>query len=394
MPTPHVSVVLAVYNGRPYIAAALDGLLAQTYRDFEVIVVDDASTDGTWECLSAYAVRDPRFRLLRNERNRGVAHSRNRALAEARGRLIACHDADDVSHPERLARQVSLLESQPGIGMVGTAPEFIDSAGQPLPNDNFPVLTGDPELQRQLLVANCFVAGSVMLRRECLERVGRYDQSLAPSEDYDLWLRLAEVTQLATLPEPLYAYRQHAASASARQRSVMLRHKAMALEQALARRYPSGPPLELCAQLAHDYLRTAVLAVLENDLGAARSAASRAKYHQPSFEQRGTLVADVVQRSLRPLTALESQALIAALFGEVLPPTWHLRRVRSRLLAAVHMRQVFEAQAESGQVASAHLWAGVRSHPAWLLNRGVAALALRALLQRTWQPRRRSSPSA
>src|SRR5579864_8737730 len=128
--TPKVSVLLAVHDGEPYVHEAVRGVLKQTFREFEFLVVDDASTDNTVAIVDSFA--DPRIRILRNEHNLGQVPSLNRGLLEARGEYVARIDADDVSLPRRLERQVALLDAQPEVALVGAWMSLVDDSGRPI----------------------------------------------------------------------------------------------------------------------------------------------------------------------------------------------------------------------------------------------------------------------
>jgi glycosyltransferase involved in cell wall biosynthesis len=378
---PEVSVVMSVFNGRPFLREAVEGILKQTFRDFEFIVVDDASADGSWEILESLAAADPRMVLMRNGENLGVARSRNAAIAVARGRFLACQDADDVSLPGRLASQVRFMDANPDVGLLGTMPEFIDEAGRVIPSSNYPQLFDNGTLQERLPDTNCFCAGSVMLRRELLAAVGDYDQDLAPSEDYDLWLRVAEVTRLANLPQRLYLYRRHSGSASTNWRYLQMQNKAIALERAMERRYAGRTPAEDRRLLARDFLRAAAIGFFSGEGEKARGSLKRATLWAPELADSGTLVEDVVGRYLLREPIPSALAACRSIFAELLPETRHLGRVRSRIAARLHMRRVFDGNGHASDASRRqHLWAAVREDPRWLANRGVWAIGVRELL--------------
>ena len=195
---PGVSVLMAVHNGGRWLSDAVASVSAQTAGDLELIVIDDGSTDETSAILAA--VRDPRVRVERRARA-GLTRSLNRALRLARAPLVARLDADDLALPARLARQRAFLDSHPDIGLLGTGARVIDADGEERgvvrpPED-------DRTIRRVLIHHNPFVHSSVMMRRAVVEAVGRYDESFAVAQDYDLWLRLAAVTRLANLAEAL-----------------------------------------------------------------------------------------------------------------------------------------------------------------------------------------------
>ena len=198
--TARVSVLLPVRDGARFLREALASVLAQTLRDFELLVVDDGSEDETPAILAA--LRDDRVRVLRQERL-GLVAALNRAIAEARAPLLARMDADDVSLPERLERQVAYLEARPRVGLVVTGVETIGrTATVVLPDD-------DAALRRRLLLRNPFTHGAVAVRAEAVRGAGGYRADYGANEDYDLWRRIAREWELAAIPEVLYRYREH-----------------------------------------------------------------------------------------------------------------------------------------------------------------------------------------
>jgi len=199
-----VSVVLPVRDGERFVHEALESVLRQTYSDLEVVVVDDGSTDGTGDVLAG--LRDERLRVVRQEPT-GLVAALQRGLAEARAPLVARMDADDVSEPERLERQVDLLARRPRVGMAATWVAVIDEDGRELRREVLP--SAHQDLARRLLLRNPFQHGSVLLRREAIEAIGGYRADYGANEDYDLWRRLARSWELACVPEVLYRYRVH-----------------------------------------------------------------------------------------------------------------------------------------------------------------------------------------
>jgi glycosyltransferase involved in cell wall biosynthesis len=208
---PTVSVVLPLFNCVSYVGEAIESILAQTFADFELIVIDDGSTDETPAIARRF--RDRRVRFYAQE-NRGLAATLNRGIDIAEGRYIARQDQDDVSRPERLARQVGFLDAQPTCGLVGTwADIWVDRE----PSGRVHQHPADNEtLQYELLLGNPFVHSSVMLRREALLEVGGYstDTNRQPPEDFELWSRVARRYTVANVPEALHVYREVAGSMS------------------------------------------------------------------------------------------------------------------------------------------------------------------------------------
>lgn len=204
-----VSVVLPVHNGGRYLEAAARSILNQTHRDLELIVVDDGSTDGSGSIVEA--IGDPRVRLFRNEQNRGLPAALNRGLAAARAEIVARQDADDLSHPERLEKQVMYLTSNPSVGLLGTQAWMIDEEGRCCGSVTH--ACAHDGLVWELSFDNAFLHTSVAFRRHLvLKQHGGYDEAWPYNQDFDLWLRLARVTRLANLPERLVASRIHGTS--------------------------------------------------------------------------------------------------------------------------------------------------------------------------------------
>lgn len=189
---------MSVHNGEPWLREAVESVLVQTASDFELIVIDDGSTDGTPAALAA--ILDPRLHVERQEW-RGLTQSLNRALRLANAPLLARMDADDVSLPERFERQLAFLDAHPDVGLLGTGCHEISAGGEILRTISPP--GDDGAIRRALIQRNPFVHSSVMMRRATLERVGGYDEALRVAQDYDLWMRLSRVTRLANLAEPL-----------------------------------------------------------------------------------------------------------------------------------------------------------------------------------------------
>jgi len=194
---------MGVYNEEEFLDTAIESLLTQTYRNFEFIIVDDASTDTTRDIATSYD--DDRIEVLENKQNQGLTYSLNRALEYASGKYVARQDADDISEPNRLERQVAFLEEHDDVAVVGTGATLIDGDGNALDTRIgycYPT-------HRDFLEKNCLVHGSILARRDVLEDVGGYDEFFRYSQDYELWLRLARTEQLANIPEPLYNLRIH-----------------------------------------------------------------------------------------------------------------------------------------------------------------------------------------
>jgi glycosyltransferase involved in cell wall biosynthesis len=201
--TPRVTVLMTVFNGERHLREAVDSVLGQSFRDFELLIIDDGSTDGTAALLTT--ISDPRVRRTRHAENVGLMRSLNHGLALARGELIARHDADDVSEPDRLARQVAFLDANPSVALVGAWYRKIDESGASLGERTLPV--GHDQIRWALHFYCPFVHSAVVFRTSAVRDAGGYDEALTFAEDYDLWSRLATVHRVANLPEPLVRYR-------------------------------------------------------------------------------------------------------------------------------------------------------------------------------------------
>lgn len=213
--TPIVSVVMAVYNERPYLEEAVWSILNQTFGDFEFIIVNDGSTDGSKEVLERFAGQDDRV-LLFHQENRGLIPSLNRALHEAQGAYVARMDGDDISRPKRLEKQVRFLDSSPEIGIVGTQVDRIGGDGESNGEWRLPT---DPDLIAwQLLFHNRLCHPSVMIRHSLLEKLGGYASWAVHAEDYELWTRAVLESRLANLPHKLHKLRRHGDSITATKR--------------------------------------------------------------------------------------------------------------------------------------------------------------------------------
>lgn len=205
MPTPKVSVLMAVRDGALYLDEAIRSVLDQSFADFECIVVDDGSQDGTDAILQRYQQQDPRIRLARSDGN-GLSYALNRGLTLATGTYVARMDADDVSLAGRLAAQVRLMEQRPEVGVCGTWIETFGIGRSTVYRNP----TDDASIRCALLFESVLAHPSVMIRREMFLTAGlSYDGAMLHAEDYDLWVRAAQYTLLANVPEVLLRYRLH-----------------------------------------------------------------------------------------------------------------------------------------------------------------------------------------
>ena len=228
---PKVSVIMSAYNVEKYLREAIDSILNQTFKDFEFIIVNAGSTDGSQAILNSY--HDPRMVII-NVQNIGRSEARNKAIKISKGEYVAIMDADDISLPERLERQVKFLDYHKNIALVGSSFFLINESGKIV--DINKVLTESDEIKERLPIANTFGHSTVMLRKRCLESVGGYREELIGAEDYDLYLRLSESFRMANLKEPLCKWRINPVSFSVAKKGELDRYAKLVQELAKERR--------------------------------------------------------------------------------------------------------------------------------------------------------------
>lgn len=215
--TPTISVVMAVYNNRPYLPAAVDSILNQTFRDFEFIIIDDGSTDGSGEWLEKKAKTDPRIRLYRQE-NIGLTKSLNKGIELARGEFIARMDGDDVSLLNRFEKQITFLNRPTEVVACGTFAKQFTSLGLIIA-DWEPPCSNEEILESLTQGGGAIIHPTVVMRREAVLQCGGYDDTYRHAQDYDLWCRLSEFGELANIPEVFLKYRVSRSSITTSQRS-------------------------------------------------------------------------------------------------------------------------------------------------------------------------------
>jgi len=238
---------MAVYNGEKYLREAINSILNQTFTDFEFIIVDDGSTDGTPKILKEYAKQYKCIRLIWNTCNLGLTRSLNKGLSLACGTYIARQDADDISLPERLALQVCFLENHPEIGVVGTWVALLDKEGREtdiIKKPSSPVL-----VKWSLLFGNCLAHTSVMIRRSLLEGGERYRPEILYAQDYELWARLSGKTLLTNLPKVLCLIRLHEQRISAQHFELQKKSGQLVMRQHIAKLLGKDVPEALLKSL-------------------------------------------------------------------------------------------------------------------------------------------------
>lgn len=204
MTNPLVTVLLPVYNGEKYLDDAIKSILNQSYTHFEFIIINDGSTDGSEKIIKSY--RDPRIKYIKNEKNFGLSHTLNKGLKLSLGTYIARMDADDMSYPSRLEKQVHFLNNHPDYGIVGSMYIIMneDRKSSEIGGLNF---RNDEEIKLSLFSDNIFRHGETMFRKELIDKYClAYDSAYYPCEDYHLWVRMSDLTKFHILEEALYSY--------------------------------------------------------------------------------------------------------------------------------------------------------------------------------------------
>jgi len=353
-PEPRVSIVMPVFNGGAYLTEAVESLLAQTLSDFELVAVDDGSDDGSVAVLEGFRERDRRVRPI-FAAHQGIVAALNRGVTEARAEYVAIANADDVSIPERLARQARYLDEHEQVAVVGSAVETIDEVGRPGHRLRFPSEPG--RVRATLRKHNCFAHPSVMFRRSVVAAVGGYRIDYA--EDYDLWLRISERFDLANLEEVLVLYRVHPGQISLSRIDEMERLRLAVRAAGRARASGLPDPLD-----GVDAVTPAVLARLGIDDREVERAA-RAEWFS-----RAAILAELDGGSARDLVG-EASAKLGPRAAQSFEAARELLRAESCLASGRRLRAM-------GCVARALVRAPVYTSTrlgAWLAERSRGALA-------------------
>jgi hypothetical protein len=266
---PLVSVLMPTHNAAAFVAASVNSLLAQTFRDFELIIVDDGSTDTTLDILAG--IEDPRLTIIASPENLGPVHARNRAFALARGRYIAALDADDLCRPDRLARQVAYLDGHPDVVLISTAASVIE--GDRVSFDPMVRHTSPALIDWLLLTRNPLVWSSAMFRADAARRLTPFTRpERRYAEDFELYHRLRPFGVIARIDEDLVTYREHPGGMSKRHTDVMSGNAADTLAEVYAPIFGTAAPARAALMIRHAGLcepvrDAAVLADLSDTLG-------------------------------------------------------------------------------------------------------------------------------
>ena len=374
---PRVSVIVPSYNQARFVAATVDSALAQTYPEVEILVVDDGSTDDTRAVLAAYT---DRIRYIYQE-NRGLAAARNTGFLASRGDYLLFLDGDDLIHPEKIARHVSVLETEPECGLVYSAWQQIGEDGTRVLGEVRPGAHGQV-LTRLLLRRFFFFPSAAVVRRACFERVGLFDESLAWGEDADMWLRLARAGYaFGYLDQPLLQYRIHPNSMTAGIHPGQVQGWLAVLDKFFADpELPAGiQALEAEAysvlhyETAGRYYRAGAIEPAQHHLDQAMRAC-------PSVDEEWLLewIAGTV---LDPRTRNPSR-LIDLIFDNLTAEATALRSLRRRAHGRYHTAAAFSAyQRRDLKKVREHILPAVRGDPSIMRNRGFLRIAIQSLFR-------------
>lgn len=376
---PAVSILIATYNRAAYLREALDSVLGQSYHDFEVVVIDDGSTDGSTELLRDYQRRYPdKIRHFWHEGriNKGTSSSLNAAIEQSGGRYLAWLDSDDVWFPDKLAKQMSHIESQPALGMVYGYAVVIDENGTRFPG----LIGGDVSRDafRQLVIGNAICPSTVLMRRACLDDVGWFNEGVI-YHDWELFIRIAARYPIGFISEPLAFYRIHARNISILdQAETKLERSLAVIDTVFSERTDVDPGLRDKALAAVyfaavlDYCAAGQLGDAGHYLENTRSLLNGSLPLEPE-ELIGRVVAYATY-SFRG-TQEEKVRFVRAVFSIVAPS------LEGKAVAHFHITDAFASHLRGNSPgARQHILQALGHDPGWLRNRGVLSIGAEAFL--------------
>jgi len=323
-----VSVIMPVYRGERFVAKAIESVLAQTYHDFEILIVNDGSPDDSARIVRRF-LPNPQIRYI-EQQNAGVAAARNTGIAHANGAFIGLLDQDDVWLPNKLARQVAYFDSHPEVGLVHTRVKCIDAAGAL--RSCVGAIGVHPHkglCAGRLLLGNGIAPVTVLLRRECIDDVGTFDQRFAPADDWELWMRIARRHPIAFIDEVTACYRFHGENVSSDQ--LTMQCAVLRIMDAMCERFP-----DVCGSVSPSELATARSVAL----GAAAEALEERgqkvearRYRKESFKTSGS-IEDLMALLLIPVAQRKRvQTFLNAAPGLRRYLTWYLYKAVTKLFA-------------------------------------------------------------
>jgi glycosyltransferase involved in cell wall biosynthesis len=381
---PVVSVYISSYNHARYLPQTIDSVLSQSFQDFELLILDDGSTDNSHAVLSDYQQRYPdkiHYFWHEGHANRGISYSCNLALARARGTYFTWLGSDDYWLPNKLAIQVKFMQEHPGVGLSYTSAHTLSATGE-----LFPALGAQgyvsTEAWRQFVIANPIIASTAMVARHCFDEVGTFDENLVFS-DWELWIRLTAKYAVAFLPEPLAAYRVHGQniSISNKKAASILAHNLAVIETATRELSCIDEGLKL-QSLANVYLRAGLDYFANEQLTEAKGSwAQAAQYLNSALpcESEETLVGTVSAYAIHILHAggwseTQCEQFIHRVCLNAAP------QLEKPTLAQYHVTEAFmnHAQNQRAEVRR-HVAQAIKHSPRWALDRGVQSISIDAL---------------
>lgn len=372
-----VSVIIPAYNQGHYLDKAIQSVLDQTYQNFEIIVVDDGSTDNTADVAQSFS--DPRIRYIYQE-NSGLSAARNTGIHRATGEYISFLDSDDLFLPEKLELLVSKLEDAPELGLVAGQAILIDENGQSLGEVFNKKLPKDPT---RLLLANPLHVGSVMLRREWQETAGFFDETLRSYEDWDMWLRLARAgCRMGWVDRPVSQYRFHQAQMTRDGRQMTTATFAV-LEKTF--NDPTLPPNWQALRdpaYSQAHLRAAAQAYTARAFPTAVDHMNRAVQFNPALtDNQAIRLANQITGWAHYAKTGDPLIFLEDVYRHLPDTLSMLQQQRSQVLAQEAMRIAFETYHQKDYTATqVALRRAFRYHPGHIINRGALSLFVRAWL--------------
>jgi GT2 family glycosyltransferase len=390
---PKISVIIPAYNAGAYIARAIDSVLAQTYQDFEIIVIDDGSTDNTRERVAAYSNRVTYLYQPNSERSA----ARNRGLRAASGDFFAFLDADDQWLPERLAKELALFDRYPGLGLVYAYAKVMDDHGGPygtigtaFPTEqaaNFRAFEG-------LLLGKYLPIPTVLIRQQCLDTAGLFDEGVSISEDWDLWLRVAVDWPMGFVPEPLAIYHVHGTFLP----KSMTRGKAQETRPYIVRKVIDyartrgvSVPLDLEAQaLANAHWRSALLDYAVGNWRGAIQHWQQSLQLDPSFWATPKWTDSLIDYALHMVDTGtppdEARHYVQYVFAHLPPSITEWQSYQRQTIGQLRAGYAFQALEQDEPCRARNLMrAAVKAYPPLLRNLGVISICLYATPFDRWR---------
>lgn len=236
MENPKISVVLPAYNASEHLAEAIESILAQTFKDFELLIIDDASTDNTYEIAKRYSDKDPRVKIIQNKKNLNIGGTLNRGINEAQADIIARMDSDDIALPRRFELQYELINSDPEIAVVGGDIIVLEENGHTHIRN---YESDSNKMKKKILRYLPFAHPTTMFRKKYVVEAGCYDPAKSPSEDMNLWIKLGTKYKFGSVTEPVLKYRMYSSSSSNKKlRKVEINTIKMRIEAVTKYNYP------------------------------------------------------------------------------------------------------------------------------------------------------------